>query len=140
VLGAPLLEELFFRGMLQPLLSRRNVALGLVGTAALFGLAHGFEMPLRTLPAFLQGLVLGGVTLLTGRLRGAVVVHAVNNALVLSAATLVALYPDRLMHGMQGSAIGWASTAYAVVGAALVAWGFYRMAREPRLAFALRST
>ncbi len=133
VLGAPLLEELFFRGMLQPLLSRRNVALGLVGTAALFGLAHGFEMPLRVMPAFLQGLVLGGVTLLTGRLRGAVVVHALNNAMVLAAAMLVALYPERLMHGFQGSEAGWISSAYAFVGLALVTWGFYRMAREPRL-------
>jgi membrane protease YdiL (CAAX protease family) len=138
VLGAPLLEELFFRGMLQPLLSRRNVALGLVTTAALFGLAHGFEMPLRALPAFLQGLVLGGVTLLTGRLRGAVVVHALNNALVLAAATLVALYPERLMHGVQGGAVGWMSSAYAALGLALVAWGFYRMAREPRLAPVIR--
>jgi membrane protease YdiL (CAAX protease family) len=131
VLGAPLLEELFFRGMLQPLLSRRNVAVGLVATAALFGLAHGFETPLRALPTFLQGLVLGGVTLLTGRLRGAILVHALNNALVLAGATLVALYPDRLLRGAESSPDGWGSAVLALVGLALVIWGFWRLLREP---------
>ncbi len=133
VVGAPLLEELFFRGMLQPLLSRRHVVAGLLATAALFGLAHGFEMPLRAMPAFLQGLVLGGVMLLTGRLRGAVVVHAINNALVLTAATIVALNPDRLMHGVHGTEAGWTGSAFALVGIVLVGWGFVRILREPRI-------
>jgi membrane protease YdiL (CAAX protease family) len=133
VVGAPLLEELFFRGMLQPLLSRRHVVAGLLATAALFGLAHGFEMPFRAMPAFLQGLVLGGVTLLTGRLRGAVVVHALNNAFVLAAATIVALNPDRLMHGVHGSEAGWMGSVFAMIGMALVGWGFVRILREPRI-------
>jgi membrane protease YdiL (CAAX protease family) len=132
VVAAPLLEELFFRGMLQPLLSRRNVALGLIATAALFGAAHAYGMPLRAVPAFLQGLVLGGLTLLTGRLRGAVVVHAINNALVLAATTLVAVQPAHLAAVRPGGG-AWILSGYALLGLGLLAWGFARVAREPRI-------
>jgi hypothetical protein len=130
VIAAPVLEEIFFRGLLQPVLSRRSALVGVVATAALFGLAHGLETPFRAVPAFGQGLVLGGVVLLTGRLRSAVIVHAVNNALVLAAGLLVALRPPEVASG--------ASPAFLAVSAAaaagLLAWGFARIVRAPRTA------
>ena len=128
VVAAPILEEIFFRGLLQPVLSRRSALLGVVATAALFGLAHGLETPFRAVPAFGQGLVLGGVVLLTGRLRSAVVVHAVNNALVLAAGLLVALRPSGA--ASEVSPLFLAVSAAAAAG--FLAWGFTRVARAPR--------
>lgn len=133
IVGAPLLEERFFRGMLQPLLGRRSLMLGLLGTAALFGIAHGFETPFRAVPTFLQGLALGGVTLLTGRLRGAVVIHALNNALVMTAALLLALLPRASAMGGVPTP-GWSLALYALVGLTLVAVGLHGIARAPRFA------
>jgi membrane protease YdiL (CAAX protease family) len=128
VVGAPILEEIFFRGLLQPVLSRRSALVGVVATAALFGLAHGLETPFRAVPAFGQGLVLGGVVLLTGRLRSAVIVHAVNNALVLAAGLLVALRPPAVVSEISPAFLAVSAAA----AAALLAWGFARIVRAPR--------
>jgi membrane protease YdiL (CAAX protease family) len=134
VVGAPLLEEVFFRGMLLPLLSRRNLVLGLVTSAALFGLAHGFDTPFRAVPTFLQGLVLGGVMLLTGRLRAAVLLHALNNALVLAATLWLVLHPPVGVGGGSGAADVLFLPACALAALLLLGWGFFRIARQPRLA------
>lgn len=132
VVGAPLIEEVFFRGMLQPLLSRRHVVLGLLATAALFGAAHGFGMPFRAVPTFLQGIVLGALVLLTGRLRAAVAVHAMNNALVLAATVLVALRPQGV--GAAPGSVGvTAAVLCALLALMLLGWGFHGIRREPRL-------
>lgn len=112
VVGAPVIEEVFFRGMLQPALSRRSALAGLVATAALFGMAHGFGTPVRMVPTFLEGLLLGGVMLLTGRLGAAILVHAVNNALVLLSSFALAAGPASLA-GSQGGAPAAALAVYA---------------------------
>ena len=80
------------------------------------------------MPAFGQGLVLGGVVLLTGRLRSAVIVHAVNNALVLAAALLVALRPPAAVSEISPAFLAVSAAA----AAALLAWGFTRILRAPR--------
>ena len=77
--GAPLVEELFFRGLLQRSLARRfGPILAMAGSAAIFGLAH-FE--LLQLPALiLFGLVLAVLADRTGRLGPGIVAHATFNA------------------------------------------------------------
>jgi membrane protease YdiL (CAAX protease family) len=89
--GAPVAEEVFFRGLTQRSLERRFGARGwggavaLVGTAAFFALTH-FE--LLQLPAlFAFGLVLGLIARRTGRLGMSISTHVGFN--MLAAAALV---------------------------------------------------
>ena len=79
VVGAPLVEELFYRGLLQRSLTAAwNDTLALVVTATLFGLAH---FQLLQLPALiLFGLVVGYMAKRTGRLGMSVLAHSGFNA------------------------------------------------------------
>lgn len=71
---APVCEEVFFRGMLLPRLRPWGDGFALCASALLFALVHAnlYQM----LYAFAVGLVLGGVYLYTGRVRGCVLLHA----------------------------------------------------------------
>ena len=78
-IGAPVVEELFFRGLLFRSLRRRfGPTVAVVGSAVLFGLAH-FE-PLQLPALILFGLVLGVLAEKSGRLGPGIVAHAVFNA------------------------------------------------------------
>jgi membrane protease YdiL (CAAX protease family) len=79
VVGAPIIEELFFRGLLlRSIEARWTNALALWASAILFGLAH-FE--LLQLPALvLFGLVAGYCAQRTGRLGMSIWAHAGFNA------------------------------------------------------------
>lgn len=77
--AAPLCEELFFRGYLQPKLVRRlGAAAGIGVTALLFGLAH--LDPLHSTLTTALGLGFGWVAHRTGSIVPSVAAHAVNNA------------------------------------------------------------
>ena len=80
VVGAPVVEELFFRGLLLRALQARvgSVAAVLV-SGVLFGLAHFEPLQLPVLAGF--GVVLGIVALRTGRLGPGIFAHAAFNAL-----------------------------------------------------------
>lgn len=97
VVGAPIVEELFFRGFVQraavaaftrnlpvedPAAARTarrvGVALGLVLSAVIFGLIHFQVLQLPALVAF--GLVLGALAHRTGRLGPSIVTHMAFNA------------------------------------------------------------
>ena len=81
-LVGPLLEEILFRGFLQPILVRRQGALaGICFTSVLFALMHG---PSVFLPIFVFSLLLGWVQLRTRCLWASWAVHAVHNSLILS--------------------------------------------------------
>lgn len=82
-LVVPLLEELAFRGGLQPLLAAGfegrvpaslSGGLALTGTALAFGLLHG-----DLIAASLAGAAYGGLVLRGGRLADAVLAHGVTN-------------------------------------------------------------
>lgn len=77
--GAPLVEELFFRGMLMRAIDRRYGSVAAIaGSAVVFGLAH---FQLLQLPALiLFGLVLAILAKRTGRLGPGIVAHATFNA------------------------------------------------------------
>ncbi|WP_423917969.1 lysostaphin resistance A-like protein [Frigoribacterium sp. 2-23] len=99
VLIAPIVEEIFFRGLLQRSLGRvfhlraglSATASGVVSvvlTAAVFALMHGLVGPQSTttlvltlIGTFVFGLLAGAVTAATGRLGGAIIAHVVFNGL-----------------------------------------------------------
>jgi membrane protease YdiL (CAAX protease family) len=84
VVGAPIVEELFFRGLLQGAFTRRIGAVpALFVTALIFSFAHVLnEGPLAPLVLFPMALVLGYLRHRTGRLAAGMVAHAFFNAIV----------------------------------------------------------
>lgn len=90
--GAPLIEELFFRGFLQrAVVGRLGAVGGVVVTAAIFGAVH--MQPLQFPALFAFGLVLGALAHRTGRLGPAIVAHMVFNGLTLVALALAQSSP-----------------------------------------------
>lgn len=83
--GAPLVEELFFRGLLlRSLLARTWVPVAILGDAALFALAHFELVQFAGLAAF--GVVLALLAWRTGRLAPCVSAHAAFNAVAVATA------------------------------------------------------
>jgi membrane protease YdiL (CAAX protease family) len=79
VVGAPVVEELFFRGLLQRSLHRRLGPVWAVALSALaFGLAHQELLQLPALVAF--GIVLGVLAQRSGRLGPGIFAHIAFNA------------------------------------------------------------
>lgn len=79
VIGAPLVEEVFFRGFVQRgVTSRTRRVVGVIATAGIFGTIHYQFLQLPALIAF--GLVLGVAAAVTGRLGLSIVTHAAFNA------------------------------------------------------------
>ena len=82
VVGAPLVEELVYRGLLQGAVGRRLPQWGgwlaLILVAAMFALVH--FVPIEYPGLFLVGLVLGVCALRTGRLGMSVLAHLAFNA------------------------------------------------------------
>lgn len=86
VFGAPLVEEIFFRGLLQATLVRRlGPPWGIAAAAVLFGSIHFQPLLLPGLSAF--GAVLGILTWRRGRLGPAIVAHIAFNAVTVIALT-----------------------------------------------------
>jgi membrane protease YdiL (CAAX protease family) len=74
VFGAPIVEELFYRGLLQrSLLARFNDAVVVVGVAALFAVIH--FRPIEFPGLFMFGLIVGVAAKLTGRLGMSIMAH-----------------------------------------------------------------
>jgi membrane protease YdiL (CAAX protease family) len=82
-LMAPIAEELFFRGLLFPVLSARvGVAAGVIGTGAAFSLVHAIGSPVEALIVlFVLGSGLCLLYLRTGSLLPCIGLHALNNAI-----------------------------------------------------------
>ena len=77
---APLFEEVIFRGVLLPILSREfGIILGITISAFIFALAHLSisEIP----PLFILGLGLGITRLISGRLSSSVIMHSLWNGM-----------------------------------------------------------
>ena len=82
VVGAPLVEELLFRGLIQGAFSRRIGAVpALFVTALIFAGVHTVnEGPIAPLLIFPSAVVLGWLRYRTGRLAAGMVAHATFNA------------------------------------------------------------
>lgn len=79
VVGAPLVEEFVYRGLLQRSVSVAiGTGFGLVSTSAWFALVH--FSPVEYPGLFVAGLAFGGCVALTGRIGPAIVTHAAFNA------------------------------------------------------------
>jgi membrane protease YdiL (CAAX protease family) len=76
----PFAEELFFRGVVYSALRRHGSMIATLGSAALFGLAHGLSVVL--VAAVLMGVVNAVLVERSGSIWPAVLAHAVNNILV----------------------------------------------------------
>ena len=86
VVGAPLVEELVYRGLLQRSASASLVPLGAVYCVDFFGLIHLRPVELPGLAV--AGLVFGIMLLRTGRLGASIITHASFNATGSCALTL----------------------------------------------------
>lgn len=77
-IGAPIAEELFFRGLLYRSIEKRwNAWVALVGSSVVFGATH-FQ-PLQFAGLTMAGFVFGGLVKLTDRLGPAIVAHLAFN-------------------------------------------------------------
>ena len=77
--GAPLVEELFFRGLvLRALAGRLPVPVAIVVTGLAFGLAHFEALQFAGLAVF--GMVLAALAWRSGRLAPSIAAHAAFNA------------------------------------------------------------
>lgn len=86
---APIAEELFFRGMLYPLLRRRwSAPMAIVLNGLLFALIHVIPVILPGL--FFVGLVLAWVRERSGSLWPCILLHALQNGIVLAGIYMVA--------------------------------------------------
>lgn len=80
--GAPVVEEVFYRGLLQPVLIQRlGPVPGIALTALVFGAAHQQALQFPALAAF--GAILGWLAWRWGRLGPAIVAHVTFNILTL---------------------------------------------------------
>jgi uncharacterized protein len=94
-IGAPLFEELFFRGLLQgQLVERFGPGIGIAVTSVVFGAVHIANDPgvaglLLALSVGAAGVVLGVVRHLTGRLGSSIATHSLFNVTAMIALVLV---------------------------------------------------
>ena len=97
ILVQPFLEELLFRGFLQPLLVQNlSDRLGIVVTSVVFALMHGVH---AFFPIFVLSLLIGGIMLRTRSLWAAFAIHAANNAF----AFVVVVLGKQLLEGSGAS-------------------------------------
>jgi membrane protease YdiL (CAAX protease family) len=88
----PFLEELIFRGFLQPVFVKHvGARWGVAATSLIFAGLHG---PSAFLPIFALSLVLGTVMLRTQRLLAAWSVHALHNGLVFCVLLYLRAHPE----------------------------------------------
>ena len=82
VIGAPVVEELFFRGLVLRSLQRRfDDVWAMIGSGLIFGFIH---LQLLQLPALaLFGILLAWTAVRTGRLGAGIVAHIVFNAMAM---------------------------------------------------------
>lgn len=92
VVGAPLVEELFFRGLLLRSIEKRvGVGWAIAGSSVFFGLSHPNDLPAEAQVLVMVALAalavaLATVVVKTGRLGAAIVAHALFNAVNLAVA------------------------------------------------------
>ena len=111
-------EELFFRAGVQNLLQRwfKNVHVAVLVTAALFSLAHGEVFAF--LPRFLLGALLGYLYVGGGSLVVNVLVHFVNNAIVVILFWLAT--PESGFDPMAPLGVGWTVTLACSLAAVML--------------------
>lgn len=104
----PLMEELFFRGFLYPVIARRmGVVWGILLTALPFGLIHAFQYGYAwgaVLIIFLVGVVLTTVRAATKSVASSVLAHVGYNGTLM---VLAALQTDGFRHMEKAAMLTW---------------------------------
>ncbi len=78
---APVFEEMLFRGLiLESVRQKWGASAAIVFSAALFGLVHVPIWP-QVVNAFVMGIIMGYIYVLTDSLVSVIIIHAVNNGL-----------------------------------------------------------
>jgi len=87
VIAAPIIEEVIFRGWMQPMMISRGMPaiFAVLITALFFGLVHVFSGLQVMTYTFLLGIALGMARLITGRVAAPMLAHMANNAWALFA-------------------------------------------------------
>ena len=80
-IGAPITEELLFRGALWGALESFKINRYVVLVLVTLIFAYGHQEPQVTLGLFCQGLAIGTARMITGRISSSMVAHATNNLL-----------------------------------------------------------
>ena len=92
--GAPISEEVVFRGYLYPVVKRfTNIPVSIVFTGLLFAAIHGNLAAL--LPLFILGMLLAAVYEWTGSLWTPIAVHAMFNTMQVAIMKLMQMYPEK---------------------------------------------
>jgi hypothetical protein len=78
-IGAPITEELLFRGALWGALEGFKINRYVVLVLVTLVFAYGHQEPQATLALFCQGLAIGTARMITGRISSSMVAHATNN-------------------------------------------------------------
>ncbi len=78
-IGAPITEELLFRGALWGALEGFKINRYVVLVLVTLVFAYGHQEPQATLALFCQGLSIGTARMITGRISASMVAHATNN-------------------------------------------------------------
>jgi membrane protease YdiL (CAAX protease family) len=132
IVVAPVVEEFFFRGLIQHELEEKwGIAPAVVATSLLFALVHVDTLPWVIPLHFVLGSVFGWVVWATRSVWAGVVLHAVNNAAAVIGLGLGApeAQPTVWETGMdRGGWLALAGLAVAVVAGAWVARGLHRHA------------
>lgn len=86
VIIGPIIEELIFRGWMLPALKQRGMGWigALIVSSLAFGLLHVFAGPASVAYTAVLGFTAGLTRILSGRLWGAVLLHALNNLFAIS--------------------------------------------------------
>ena len=96
----PLMEELFFRGFLYPVVARRFGAVtGVIGTSIGFGLIHAAQLAFAwglVLIIFLVGVVLTIVRAKTGSVGSSFVVHVAYNSTLVGLGLFASHHADKI--------------------------------------------
>jgi membrane protease YdiL (CAAX protease family) len=88
VLFAPIVEELFFRGLVLPAIGTNWI--GIVGSAVIFSAVHlvtGFH-PITAVSTFIVGVAFGILAVRTGRLGASITAHMVYNGSLIAMSEL----------------------------------------------------
>lgn len=97
---APITEEFMFRGVLLAPLRKYGDWFAVVVTSILFSLVHG---NLGQIPgAFIIGLVLGFITIKSGSIVPAIIIHFINNAFAVLQSYIIAFQTQEILLNLMG--------------------------------------
>ncbi len=111
-----LAEEFMFRGVILTVLRRYGDTFGIFMSALLFGFLHGNFI--QTPFAFVVGLVLGYVTVYTGSMLPAMIIHFANNAV---SVLMSYLYGNIPFENLVTIIYLFISVLFAIIGVACIA-------------------